>query len=48
MLRSANYYLNKDITDKYSALQIDATCSSLNNDNPNKYYAPNAVKVVAK
>jgi len=47
LLRSANYYLNKDITDKYSALQIDATCSSLNNDDPNKYYAPNAVKVVA-
>jgi len=47
LLRSANYYLNKDITDKYSALQIDATCSSLNNDDPDKYYAPNAVKVVA-
>merc|ERR1719171_1356405 len=46
LLRSANYYLNKDITDKFSALQLDATCSALHNDEPNKYYAPNSVKVV--
>jgi len=47
LLRSANYYLNKDITDKFSALQIDGSCSSLHNDAPNKYYAPNAVKIAA-
>jgi len=47
LLRSANYYLNKDITDKFAALNLDATCSSLHNEDPNKYYAPNAVKVAA-
>lgn len=45
LLRSANYYLNKDITDKFSALQLDGTCSALHNDALNKYYAPNAVKI---
>jgi len=47
LLRSASYYLNKDITDKFSALQIDGKCSSLNNDTKGKYYAPNAVKVAS-
>ena len=48
LLRSANYYLGKDIGDKFSALSIDDHCANLNNASPQKYYAPNAVKVQAK
>jgi len=42
LLRSANYYLNKDITDKFSALKIDGECSSLSNSCYKKKYVPNA------
>lgn len=45
LLRSANYYLNKDITDKFAALQLDGTCAELHNDAAGKYFAPGAVKV---
>lgn len=48
LLRSANYYLGKDITDKFSALQIDNKCAELNNESPKKGYAPNAVKITSK
>lgn len=48
LLRSANYYLGKDITDKFYALRIDDKCSSLKNTSPDKYYAPNSVKIQAK
>lgn len=48
LLRSANYYLGKDIGDKFSALSIDDHCANLNNTSPQKYYAPSAVKVQAK
>jgi Tektin family. len=48
LLRSANYYLGKDIGDKFSALRIDDHCSSLNNQSHQIYYAPTAVKVPAK
>lgn len=44
LLRSANYYLNKDINDKFSALQIDGTCASFDNDSINGFHAPNAMK----
>ncbi|XP_057294345.1 tektin-1-like [Hydractinia symbiolongicarpus] len=47
LLRSANYYLGKDITDKFYALKIDDRCSSLKNTSPDKYYAPNSVKIQA-
>lgn len=47
LLRSANYYLGKDITDKFYALRIDDKCSSLKNTSPDKYYAPNSVKIQA-
>jgi len=47
LLRSANYYLGKDIGDKFSALSIDDHCANLNNTSPQKYYAPSAVKVQA-
>eukprot|EP00794_Sanderia_malayensis_P014263 gene14263-15750_t len=45
LLRSAKYYLEKDITDKFSALSIDNTCAELQNDTPGTYYAPKAVKI---
>ena len=48
LLRSANYYLGKDITDKFSAFQIDNKCAELNNESSNKGYAPNAVKITSK
>lgn len=48
LLRSANYYLGKDITDKFSALKIDNKCAELNNKSPSKGYAPNAVKITSK
>eukprot|EP00112_Aurelia_sp_Birch-Aquarium-sp1_P006557 Seg1721.4 transcript_id=Seg1721.4/GoldUCD/mRNA.D3Y31 product=Tektin-1 protein_id=Seg1721.4/GoldUCD/D3Y31 len=47
LLRSAKYYLGKDITDKFSALTIDNTCADLQNDSPGIYYAPKAVKIEA-
>lgn len=47
LLRSANYYLGKDIGDKFSALSIDDHCANLNNTSAQKYYAPSAVKVQA-
>jgi len=47
LLRSANYQLNKDITDKLAALQIDGVCSSITNETSDKYYADNCVKVPA-
>jgi len=47
LLRSANYYLGKDITDKFSALRIDERCSDLRNSSRDKYYAPSAVKIEA-
>jgi len=45
LLRSAKYYLGKDINDKFSALSIDTTCANLQNDSPGLYYAPKAVKI---
>jgi len=47
LLRSANYHLGKDIKDKFSALRIDSTCSSLDNMTPSTYFAPNSVKVAS-
>lgn len=48
LLRSANYYLNKDIKDKCKALGIDNHCAMLHNESPEIYYAPNAVKIQSK
>lgn len=47
LLRSANYYLNKDITDKFAALNIDSSCAALNNESREKYFAPSSVKIEA-
>jgi len=45
LLRSANYYLNKDICDKFGALSIDTTCADLKNSSDNKYFAPTSVTI---
>lgn len=45
LLRSANYYLNKDICDKFGALCIDSSCAELKNEAESKYFAPGAVTI---
>merc|ERR1719171_324601 len=45
LLRSANYHLNKDTTDKMAALRIDGVCSEITNETTHKYYAENCTKV---
>jgi len=42
-----NYYLGKDITDKFGALAIDNSCAGLENSSGNKYYAPTSIKIEA-
>nr|KAF6297123.1 tektin 1 [Myotis myotis] len=43
--RSAKYYLEKDLKDKFVALTIDDICFSLNNNSPNIKYSENVVRV---
>ncbi|XP_036308254.1 tektin-1 [Pipistrellus kuhlii] len=43
--RSAKYYLEKDLKDKFVALTIDDICFSLNNNSPNIRYSENVVRV---
>ncbi|XP_065054990.1 tektin-1-like [Rhopilema esculentum] len=45
LLRSAKYYLGKDINDKFTALSLDNKCADLQNDSPGLYYAPKSVKI---
>lgn len=47
LMRSAKYYLEKDLKDKFSALKIDNKCASLNNKSLNTYFADGAVKIEA-
>lgn len=46
--RSAKYYLEKDLKDKFVALTIDDICFSLNNNSPNIKYSENVVRVEPK
>ncbi|XP_059524213.1 tektin-1 [Myotis daubentonii] len=43
--RSAKYYLEKDLKDKFVALTIDDICFSLNNNSPNIKYSENVMRV---
>ncbi|XP_064424940.1 tektin-1 [Latimeria chalumnae] len=43
--RSAIYYLEKDLKDKYSAFKLDDYCNNLINNSPDIHYAPNVVKI---
>ncbi|XP_053560586.1 tektin-1 [Bombina bombina] len=43
--RSAKYSLEKDIQDKFQALEIDNYCSTLTNNTPDIRYASNSVKI---
>lgn len=47
-MRSAKYYLEKDLKDKFSALTIDKKCAEITNKSPNTYFADGAVKIEAK
>lgn len=43
--RSAKYYLERDLKDKFVALKLDEYCSILSNNTPDIRYAPNSVKI---
>ena len=47
-MRSAKYYLEKDMKDKFSALSIDKNCTELHNKSPNIYFTDQSAKIEAK
>lgn len=47
-MRSAKYYLEKDMKDKFSALKIDKNCTEMNNKSPHIYFADQSAKIEGK
>lgn len=48
IMRSKRYKLEKDLNDKFSALNIDEDCRDCRDDNPNLTFKPSAAKIEAK
>ncbi|XP_065831148.1 tektin-1-like [Oscarella lobularis] len=48
LLRSKKFYLEKDMKDKFSALEIDAFCSSLHNESPHIHFSETKATIDAK
>ena len=48
VMRSRRYTLEKDLTDKFSALDIDQDCRELRDDNPHLTYKSGAAKIETK
>jgi tektin-1 len=47
-MRSAKYYLEKDMKDKFSALSIDKNCTDLNNKSPHIYFTDQSANIEGK
>lgn len=45
LLRNAKTQLEKDLGDKYGALNIDGKCSTLNNFSKEIHFAPHSVTI---
>ena len=48
LLRSYKYKLEKDLTDKLSALGIDECCTSLTDKTPGIGFSPDSIQVQSK
>jgi len=46
--RKAKYNMEKDLADKFSAIQIDEHHAELRNDSAGLHFAPGAAKISAK
>ena len=48
LMRSAKYYLEKDMKDKFSAMTIDKNCTAMNNKSPHIYFTDQSAKIEGK